>query len=143
MTTIDVQEPTTAAVGLPRGSSPLAVGGTVLVLAELVWLAISSGQVIADGGDPWQTGDWLIDLASGPVRRGLFGELLFTVIGSSSVLWLTFAVQIGLLAALTGLTLLLFWRSPRTPAWSMRGGLLRSGSPTSTRSSTTCSSSAS
>ena len=43
---------------------------TVLIAAEFLWLTIVSAKAVNRGGDPWQTGDWLIDLAAGPVRRG-------------------------------------------------------------------------
>jgi hypothetical protein len=117
--TEDERDSVSADVASPRGGTFLALAGTLLVAAEFVWLTISSAKVIDQGGDPWQTGDWLINLAAGPVRRGLFGELLFRLTDSPNVLWLTFGVQIALLGSLSALTLVLFWRSPRTAAWFM------------------------
>ena len=109
----------------PAGITPvrrgivLAFAATALVVGEFIWLTIASAKVIDRGGDPWQTGDWLIDLSAGPVRRGLLGELFFRVIDSPNVLWLVFAVQIALLGSLCALTLVLFWHSPRTAPWLM------------------------
>jgi len=50
---------------------------------------------IQDGGHPWQTGDWLINYQSGFVRRGLVGELIFTLSSLThlDILWLTFCMQ--------------------------------------------------
>jgi hypothetical protein len=113
------QHEETDAASPPRGGVWLGAAGTVMIVAELVWLSVHSARIIDRGGDPWQTGDWLINLAAGPMRRGIFGELLFRVVDSSNVLWLTFGVQIALLAMLTAFTLVLFWNSPRTTAWFM------------------------
>lgn len=102
-----------------RGQVLLGVTGTVLVLAEFVWFALASAHVVDSGGDAWQTGDWLINLAGGPVRRGVLGEMLFRISNTTDVVWVVFWVQIGLSALLMAATLTLFWTSPRTPAWFM------------------------
>ena len=118
MTDLAVGEASTEVVRTRRGDL-LGIAGSAIVVAEFVWLTIVSAKAVHHGGDPWQTGDWLIDLAAGPVRRGLFGELLFTLTDSPNVLWITFGFQIGLLAILTALSIVLFWKSPRTTAWFM------------------------
>ena len=50
------------------------------------------------GGHIWQQGDWLISLASGPVRRGAFGELLLTLSDALKVspLFMVIAIQTAL-----------------------------------------------
>ena len=50
---------------------------------------------VQDGGHPWQTGDWLINYQSGFVRRGLMGELFFTLnrLTGLDMLWLLFSTQ--------------------------------------------------
>jgi hypothetical protein len=102
-----------------RRPSRLALAGTATIVAEFAWLTIVSAKAVHPGGDPWQTGDWLIDLSAGPVRRGIFGSLLFAITDSPNVVWLAFGIQIGVLAILSALAIALFWASPRTPAWCM------------------------
>lgn len=47
-------------------------------------------------GEPWRIGDWLINFAGGPIRRGLIGSLLIAISEYGLPLkWLTFAVQIS------------------------------------------------
>lgn len=49
---------------------------------------------IVNGGNPWKTGDWLINYQGGPVRRGLAGEILFQLSRFGVPLgWITFGVQ--------------------------------------------------
>lgn len=47
----------------------------VLTLCTALLLAVHLADWQA-GGDPWKQGDWLINLADGPVRRGLAGDAL-------------------------------------------------------------------
>jgi hypothetical protein len=52
---------------------------------------------VAGGGNFMITGDWLINYASGFVRRGLFGEVFLNLApaGKSSI-WFLFIMQVGL-----------------------------------------------
>ncbi|WP_281857991.1 hypothetical protein, partial [Litoreibacter halocynthiae] len=62
-------------------------------------------------GNGWRQGDWLINSGSGPVRRGIIGDALIWLSDTSSIplLTLTIAVQVGILALLIGLFILV-WR---------------------------------
>lgn len=50
------------------------------------------------GGDPWKTGDWLINYRGGFVRRGGLGEifLLISELLKVKLLWLTFFFQLNI-----------------------------------------------
>jgi hypothetical protein len=67
------------------------------VLGISAYVAISTySGVIAGGGNDHQTADWLIAYPGEFIRRGLFGELLFTVAPSGpATLWLLFAIQVA------------------------------------------------
>lgn len=73
------------------------------VAFALAVLAFALGRAIREyastiplGGDPWMTGDWLINYAGGFVRRGLFGELFLAVAPAGEPgLWGLFAFQLG------------------------------------------------
>ena len=66
-----------------------------------------------------QTGDWIIDYSGGFMRRGFTGELVWWIAGDRSIVNVTLAISLSVLAVLFGLVLYLFLRSPRTPAWAM------------------------
>ena len=71
-------------------------------------------------GDPWQTGDWLINYGGGFVRRGLVGELLHGLaVDGWQLLWLVALVQVGLVLVLFTSSGILFWRTSASPAWLM------------------------
>lgn len=67
------------------------------------------------GGRPWTQGDWLINSAGGPVRRGPFGSALLALAGAAGVPVMTLlgALQGLLVVALYGLTGVLVWRAWR------------------------------
>ena len=70
-----------------------AVASAVLGLA--LWLTISAyAAVIAGGGGPYQTADWLISYAGGFTRRGLFGSIYLAIFPDGPAgLWVLFAVK--------------------------------------------------
>lgn len=100
-----------------RLGSALPFVAVTVVLLEFLWIARWYWSVISRGGEGWQTGDWLINFAGGPVRRGASGELIFKVFAPDQVLVGTFWIQIGFLFALCMLSLLLYLKSPQTAAW--------------------------
>jgi hypothetical protein len=68
----------------------------------VIWLGFAAlaahyGYEILHGGHLWKTGDWLINFAGGPVRRGLIGSLLFggASVTGVSLRWLTFSAQVA------------------------------------------------
>ena len=68
----------------------------------------------------WQVGDWLIDYSGGVVRRGLTGEVFFTLVpeGASPIAAVVLT-QTLLAATLYVLVGVLYWRTSRGPAWMM------------------------
>ncbi|MDA2986907.1 MAG: hypothetical protein O2789_04155 [Actinomycetota bacterium] len=107
--------PSNASTGVRGGVLPYLATG--IVAFELVWLFVYYWGVIRIGGDAWQTGDWLINYSSGLIRRGAAGELVASVLGQSQGLIGVFAVQMTLISVFVVSALILFWLSPRTPAW--------------------------
>jgi len=79
------------------------LGRTVVAWAVLglaLWLTVSAyAAVVASGGGPYQTADWLISYAGGFVRRGLFGAIYLAVFPPGQAgLWVLFALQVLLYA---------------------------------------------
>ncbi len=66
------------------------------------------------GGNAWMQGDWLINLAGGPVRRGLFGTAILGLADATglSALDLVVAIQVGLSVLLFGGVILLLLKQP-------------------------------
>jgi hypothetical protein len=83
-------------VQTPRPIGRMLLAFTVLAISA--YSAVSSyADVIAAGGNDHQAGDWLISYPDTFVRRGLFGELLFTVAPQGQpTLWVLFAIQVAL-----------------------------------------------
>ncbi len=67
----------------------LLIGGYLFVFAHYF-------NEIYSGGDPWKSGDWLINYQGGFVRRGALGELLLKLsdLTKFDLLWLLFAFQV-------------------------------------------------
>lgn len=102
------------------GSSVMPVLATLVVAGQYIWIAVWNAWVIGvRGGDPSQTSDWLVNYAGGPVRRGLAGALLTASGDPHTVLWTTYAVQMGLLLAVCASGIALLWAAPRQTAWFM------------------------
>ena len=70
-------------------------------------------QLMAGGGDNWEHGEWLINNAAGPVRRGVSGETVFALARLTGLdpLVLVELLQSGLLAALALTVILVLARS--------------------------------
>jgi hypothetical protein len=81
------------------------------------WLAVSAyALVVAGGGGPYQTADWLISYAGGFVRRGLFGTLYLALFPAGQAgLWVLFAVQVLLYAVPIGYAVV--WLARSGYAW--------------------------
>lgn len=89
--------PDTARSRLHGGAAWARAAFAFAVLGLALGRAVGSyAKTIPVGGDPWMSGDWLINYAGGFVRRGLFGELFLTLapVGPPG-LWLLFALQVG------------------------------------------------
>jgi hypothetical protein len=52
---------------------------------------------VLSGGEPWKSGDWLINYRGGFVRRGALGEIFLRLSESLSIklLWVSFFFQVG------------------------------------------------
>lgn len=72
-----------------------------LFIPYLIWpvflaIVIRYYEQILSGGEFYKTGDWLINYAAGPVRRGLVGEILFYISNFGLPLkWLVFFTQVS------------------------------------------------
>lgn len=81
---------------------------------SLCWLG--SVQVLwrcyVEGGQKWLQGDWLINLAAGPVRRGPLGETLLRLadLGGIAPLTLVLGLQLALATVLFAVSGWLIWR---------------------------------
>lgn len=95
----------------------LPVAAIVVVALEFLWMVRWNWAVISQGGEGWQTGDWLINFAGGAVRRGALGEFVFRVVPSDGVLIAVFLIQMVFLFIFCLLALFLYLRSPRSAPW--------------------------
>ena len=117
----------------PRG---LATTFIILLVAGSIFRLV---RVSLSGGNIWITGDWLIRYADGFVRRGLLGEIAWTVssLPGLSLLWAVTALQIFSFISFATFSILLFLQTtPRassllmfvSPAflafhfWDLQGG---------------------
>lgn len=105
---------------MPRLSAPLLLCAGLSGLAGMVMLAMLAPlRAARQGGEGYQHGDWLINLAAGPVRRGPLGELILRgadLLGVAPMTLLSL-LQLGLTGAALALMgrLVLDQRAP-TPA---------------------------
>jgi hypothetical protein len=92
---------------------------------RLLWVAVAIASAtyarqIASGGHKWKTGDWLINYEGGFVRRGLSGSVLFVLSGAGvPLLWLTFALQVAVFAAVVWLVVRLYDVRDRPRGWAI------------------------
>lgn len=76
------------------------------------------GIEIRNGGHSFKTGDWLLNYDGGPIRRGLMGAILVKISDLGiPLLWVTFFVQITIMAILFALVLKLYHSQPRGSFW--------------------------
>lgn len=88
-----------------------------LACMAVAWLDFFHGT--QQGVERWRIGDWLIHWEAGPVRRGLWGQLLIWLTpGGPTQIWVSFIGQSLLLFA-TGAMVLqqYFSHGPRKAAW--------------------------
>lgn len=95
----------------------------LLRVAVMVYLLVASFYTvfrylleIADGGQVWTTGDWLISYRAGFVRRGLTGSLTYNITDLTGVdaLYVAAAMQIVVYAGLTVAVLVMLSRIKMT-----------------------------
>ncbi|WP_143541685.1 hypothetical protein [Rhodoferax fermentans] len=73
---------------------------------------------VFNGGNEWKTGDWLINYQAGIVRRGLLGQILYTVSNFGvSLKWLTFSIQTIIYTSVYRLIINIFLLRPRNLTW--------------------------
>lgn len=86
--------------------------------AIFVYVVFCYAETVFSGGQPYQTGDWLINYSSGPIRRGLIGHLLLFVSNFGfSLLWVTFTIQVTVYAFVLYFVLKIFALKPRSLYW--------------------------
>ena len=73
---------------------------TSILIFSFFYLVLSYQKRMESGGDPWSTGDWLINYEGGFVRRGLIGQIIFYIhdISGLGILKITFIFQLFFLA---------------------------------------------
>lgn len=89
-----------------------------LILPVLAFITFY-GMGILDGGNSWQTGDWLINYESGFVRRGLLGQFFFILSQNLdiSLLYISFFFQSLIYLMIVYLVLKLFFKKNRDIFW--------------------------
>jgi hypothetical protein len=95
-------------------ATAVVVVGTAVVFA---WQTVRRIVGTRRGDDPWQTGDWLIDYAAGPVRRDLIGTLLGLLPGAEPARWALVGIQTACYAVIFAVAVALFLRSRRRSGW--------------------------
>jgi hypothetical protein len=84
----------------------------------LVFFIFKYGLEISKGGHEWKTGDWLINYESGPVRRGLFGQILIYLANLGGDLkWLVFFTQSVVYIAIYYLVIKIYLMRQRDYLW--------------------------
>lgn len=76
---------------------------------------------VSAGGDPWKTGDWLINYRGGFIRRGALGELFLKIseFANVSLLWTVFVFQVGIFLAVVFYVIQLYFRVALSKEWSL------------------------
>ena len=95
--------------------------GLTLVILTWSWISITRDTWRPSPAvDRWTIADWLINYQGGPIRRGLFGEIVLRVSADSQMAaYIVVSFQLLMLAVLYILVFLLFLRTSRSPAWMM------------------------
>lgn len=90
---------------------PLALIFATTITALSIFRLI---RVSSRGGNDWITGDWLIRYADGYVRRGLLGEVAWSVstIPGLQLIWVVTAMQVLTFGTLAVFSVLLYVKSP-------------------------------
>lgn len=86
------------------------------------WILHDLAADLAEGGNPWKQGDWLINDLAGPLRRGPLGSLLIRAADALGLgpLGLLIPLQSVLALAFLGLTLAAAWPLlPSSPALAL------------------------
>ncbi len=93
----------------------------ILLFACLFAVFVHYFNEVTAGGDPWKTGDWLINYRGGFVRRGALGEifLLLSETFNLKLLWVTFLFQVGVYSIAIYYVARLYLAVSRTKEWSL------------------------
>ena len=66
----------------------------------------------------YRIGDWLINYQDGFVRRGLIGQLIYSMSADGlSIIWVTYAIQCTIYILLSYYALRLYYSASRSRAW--------------------------
>jgi hypothetical protein len=92
----------------------------LLVLGMSITVFHYANEIIA-GGDPWKTGDWLINYHGGLIRRGMLGEVFLYVsqLIDFNLLWIVFLLQVGCYSVTTYIICKIYLVTPRVKEWAM------------------------
>jgi hypothetical protein len=92
----------------------LLVGGYLFVVAHYF-------NEMRAGGEPWKSGDWLINYQGGFVRRGALGELLLKLgdLAKFDLLWLLFVLQVAVYSLVLYLTCRIYVAVDRCKEWAL------------------------
>jgi hypothetical protein len=90
------------------------IGGYLFVVAHYF-------NEIRAGGEPWKSGDWLINYQGGFVRRGALGELLlkFSDLAQFDLLWLLFTLQVAVYSLVIYFTCQIYVAVDRSKEWAV------------------------
>ena len=90
----------------------ILIGGYLFVVAHYF-------NEIRAGGEPWKSGDWLINYQGGFVRRGALGELLLKLsdLAKLDLLWLLFTLQVAVYGLVIYLTCRMYVAVDRRREW--------------------------
>lgn len=88
------------------------IGGYLFVVAHYF-------NEIRAGGEPWKSGDWLINYQGGFVRRGALGELLLKLsdLATLDLLWLLFTLQVAVYGLVIYFTCQMYVAVDRSREW--------------------------
>ena len=69
---------------------------SLIMVANLFYTVVRYSREITAGGNPYLTGDWLINYEGGYNGRGLFGQVILWISDTSNInlLWTMYAAQI-------------------------------------------------
>lgn len=113
---VPLSKPSSSERALRLINTGIVILGALIASAGLCLHAVLLAMRL---GDPWETGDWLISYAGGPVRRGLLGSALLLVGSAEQVSWTVAVLQCLLVLLLFGSTVALFLGTNRAPVWMM------------------------
>ena len=92
---------------------------SLLLLANLFYTVVRYSREITAGGNPYLTGDWLINYEGGYNGRGLFGQVILWISDASNIdlLWTIYTAQILLYFIYFPIVISIFRRIENPYVW--------------------------